>query len=501
MHRKDIKRTIQMQLKRKFPDWKRMTKKEKKEMTSQVMQEAVENHNFDETPTASMEQLTGIEGQMPTKNIIPVDKMGKFIEDYNSGFLFKPTMDKKTASEITDPELRYVDQLIDNGIINSLLANKGYSPQMRDIFPYQLFRMELLKVLKYPEISYRKYCTEEYFGMDRKQNRRFVGLPLNTKEMIDHTELCHFRGNMSFTQSTNILVYFLHHFYSSGCLENQVLHAIDSTELPMEFNYPICTIEVKGKKIRIYSDIDCDCGKRRNKRNLSQYFIGYRMHTLTVINPSTGHSFPLVSLISAGNHHDKLFVKPLIKLAQAMGIKVELLTADEAYHDGDGSIYKETGTYVVAPPSKKVKLPDNVLEFPLRVTCNQYCETPMVNLGCSDKGHEYSCDSQLGECAYESCCPKSRIVPFDSGFFQPIVASSPMAEKAIKIRKNCERPFNLMKKREGLEQTRVRSQQGVVVRSTITTIATLLIEMMGTRKKQKKKDKKDNQMDLFKKTG
>ena len=74
-----------------------------------------------------------------------------------------------------------------------------------------------------------------------------------------------------------------------------------------------------------------------------------------------------------------------------------------------------------------------------------------------------------------------------------------MAEKAIEIRKNCERPFNLMKKREGLEQTRVRSQQGVVVRSTVTTIATLLIEMMGTRKKQKRK--KDDQMDLFKKTG
>jgi hypothetical protein len=115
-----------------------------------------------------------------------------------------------------------------------------------------------------------------------------------------------------------------------------------------------------------------------------------------------------------------LFAKPLIKLAKAMGINVELLTADEAYYDGDGSIYKETGVHVI---------------------------------------------------------------------------------KAIATRKNCERPFNFMKKREGLEQTRVRSQQGVVVRFTITTIATLLIDMMGTRKKQKKKNKKDNQMDLFKKAG
>jgi hypothetical protein len=37
-----------------------------------------------------------------------------------------------------------------------------------------------------------------------------------------------------------------------------------------------------------------------------------------------------------------------------------------------------------------------------------------------------------------------------------------------------------------LEQTRVRSQQGVIVRSTLTTIVTLLLEMAGTRHKPKK---------------
>jgi len=62
------------------------------------------------------------------------------------------------------------------------------------------------------------------------------------------------------------------------------------------------------------------------------------------------------------------------------------------------------------------------------------------------------------------------------------------SQEAIDIRKNCERSFNLMKRREGHEQTRVRSQHGVVVRSTLTTIVTLLIEMAGTRHKPKKKN-------------
>jgi len=56
-----------------------------------------------------------------------------------------------------------------------------------------------------------------------------------------------------------------------------------------------------------------------------------------------------------------------------------------------------------------------------------------------------------------------------------------------------------MKKREGLEQTRVRSQSGVVFRSTITTIATLLIEMAGLRRKPRKKN--TEQMELFAATG
>jgi hypothetical protein len=56
-------------------------------------------------------------------------------------------------------------------MINRLLAHAGYRPSMQEIFPSSLFRAELLKVIKYPEISYRIFCTEEYLGLDRKQNR------------------------------------------------------------------------------------------------------------------------------------------------------------------------------------------------------------------------------------------------------------------------------------------------------------------------------------------
>ena len=61
-----------------------------------------------------------------------------------------------------------------------------------------------------------------------------------------------------------------------------------------------------------------------------------------------------------------------------------------------------------------------------------------------------------------------------------------LAKKTIELRKNCERPFNLLKKREGLENARVRSQHALTARCAFAMIATLLIEMAGTRKKKKK---------------
>jgi hypothetical protein len=61
---------------------------------------------------------------------------------------------RKPWKEIYNKELQFIDKLLDDRILNSLLSYDGYSPQMRDIFPCQLFRAELMKALKNPEISY-----------------------------------------------------------------------------------------------------------------------------------------------------------------------------------------------------------------------------------------------------------------------------------------------------------------------------------------------------------
>ena len=484
MHHKNIRLIIRKQLKRQYPNWKRLNKKTKKEIARKVLAEVTAEYDFNQDIQASPEELLGIEQQIPTEGIIKLDEMAQFIDMVNSSRVIKFNSYNRSPIYITDEELRFVDELLDDGIINRLLAYDGYSPVMREIFPSNLFRAELLKAIKYPEISYRKFCSEEYLGLGRKQNRVFVGLSLSKKTMIDHTRLSRFRSSLSFVQQINLLVYTLHYFYKSGLLGDCVVHGIDSTELANDCKVPLASLDINGKKIRIYNDIDCDCGARRNKRDKSVFVIGYRLHSLTVIDAKTGHSFPLVSLLAPANHHDSHFLPFLVKLAQAMGIDIKLVTADEAYHDKDGSLLREAGVLVTTPPQAKVLVPENVDRESGAVFLDGTCTIPMQHVACEAQTHEYKCGAATGECHRSSICTQCRFIQVDRGFFQQIPYGTKSIQQAHKIRKNCERPFNLLKNQTGLETIRVRSQYATMARCTLSSIAVLLIKMAGTRRKK-----------------
>ncbi len=495
MHHKNIKLIVKRQLKKDHPDWRSLTKKEKKVLAKQVTEAVTLDYDFKQDVDAPVEELIGIDDQVICDDIMTLDEMNAIIDDFYKKSMIDVGKIKKYRVNLKDPQLKFIDNLLDNHIINRLLSYPGFTSSMRTFMPSDFLRAELLKAIKYPEISYRKYCTGEYLGLDRKENREFIGLPLHKKEMIDHTQLSKFRNSVTFAQNVNLLVYILSGFFRSGILSGHILHGVDSTELFNDTARPLFTTTIKNKKIRVYQDLDCDCGTRRNKRNKNKYFIGYRMHTLTVIDAQTGHSFPLVSLISPGNHHDSHFLKPLTQLAQAMGIEIKLITADEAYHDKDQSLYEETGVTLITPPSANTQLPENVDPETYSVTLDDMCETPMRHLGCTTGGHEYKCNAAAGECPRSDSCHQSRIVPFDNGIFQRIIVNgNELAEQAIDIRKNVERPFNLLKHREGLEEIRVRSQHALISKCSITTMATLLLEM-ESRLNDRTKD--NPQMKIF----
>ena len=164
MHIKNIRKTINKQLKSKHPHWKSMTRKDKNQLAREVVDEVVKNYDYSQSLDLPVEALAGIDNQTPSGGIRSLSEMAEFIDNFHSDNLFGFDKKRKPYPEIIDPELKFIDELFDDQVINTLLAPDSHSAPHRDIHPYRLFRMELLKILKYPEISYRKFCTDEYFG-------------------------------------------------------------------------------------------------------------------------------------------------------------------------------------------------------------------------------------------------------------------------------------------------------------------------------------------------
>lgn len=166
-----------------------------------------------------------------------------------------------------------------------------------------------------------------------------------------------------------------------------------------------------------------------------------------------------------------------------MGVDLKLITADEAYHDKNGSLMADTGVIVTTPPSDKVSAPKHTDTETGSVFCHAQCDFPMIHVGVENQSHEYKCNAAAGECMFSGTCPQYRFLQVDGGFFQRIPHHSDLIQRAHGIRKNCERPFNLLKNQTGLETVRVRSQYATMARCTLSSIAVLLIKMAGKRKK------------------
>ena len=77
MHCKDIKLIARKQLKKQFPNWKRLSKNMKKEIAQKVLDEVVAEYDFKQEIKSPVEELLAIETQRPTKGILSLDDMAR----------------------------------------------------------------------------------------------------------------------------------------------------------------------------------------------------------------------------------------------------------------------------------------------------------------------------------------------------------------------------------------------------------------------------------------
>jgi hypothetical protein len=488
MQTKDIKRLVTKQLKKEFPNWRRLPKKRKKELAAQVLKEVASGYPSDGWESVPISELTGTAAEL--KGIIPLSEMGVFVENKTRGIIDISKV--QTPKHLQgDEELSVINALLDDRVLNGILSYAGYTPTKRTMFPSQCFRAEVLKSLWHPSLSYRKYCNL-ISDLSSKVERSFIHLPLHKKVKIDHSYLSQFRSGLTFSQMVNLSIYVIYLMVRSGQIRYPFsICGVDSTELPAYCNpKPLATLEVGGKKVRIYSDLDADCGKRRKKRDKSEYFVGYRLHTIVAIDPETHQTYPLISLTAPANHHDNLFLPQLMALSRAMGIDIKVITADEAYADVEQneSLQREYGVKVITTPDGHVGIPDDVDEDSAAVYMNGSCEIPMRYMGRTETGHEYKCSDEEHECPLSYTCSQYREIPLDARLFGQIPDQVDGVGDVRNIRKHAERPFNLMKNREGLVYLKLASQQGVMAAATFAQITTLLLEIVGTRRTKKKEE-------------
>jgi hypothetical protein len=479
---KAIRILVTRRLSAEHPHFNRLKRKEKRRIAADACEAAKQAMKTGEmaVPKLTAEELLGL-GKRP-EGIMNLDEMGRFIENHERTMLRFPSKTRK--QHIKKTLLQIMDELLDDSLLDRLLAPSGMTPSMREWMPSRLLRIELLRTGLFPEWSVRKFCG--YLGeLEHKEERAFCNLPLHRKEMCDHSTLSTFRASLTFEMRVNLMVYMAHHFLASGRLGDRVLHTMDSTDVAEPVNTcPLAKIEMPdGSFIRFYADLSCDCGSRRNKRDKSKMFVGYRIHTLCVADVESGIAFPLLSLTVAANHHDSQVLEPLLALARAVGVELKMLTADEAYADAEKQIAlrEEHGLLVVTPSKSKATVPGNVDAETGNVFIDGACETPMRWDGYDkeDGGHVFVCQDDA--CPRAALCAKERIIPMDTGLFGPIPRCVPEACEAVGIRKIAERPFNLLKHMDGLEPCRMKTHATVSAQAVFSQMTGLFKVMAGLR--------------------
>jgi hypothetical protein len=489
---KALKKLVIKQIKKMYPNFKQHTKKAKKEIIKSIWKQVYNNYDFNTEPDLSKQQLLNIE-PLP-QDIITIDQMKKLMAQQQTKII--PLLPNASIKYIQDAELKDIYDIVDWNLINRLLADQHYTPGKRELQPIQFFKAELLKNLKYAELSYRKYTTNEINNPERKEYRAFIGL--KSDQSISHSQLSQFRSAVTFTKLVNVMVYFICLFLENKPLSPATFYAMDSTEIAAKTSpYPLFKMKLGDQWIRVYQDIDADVGTRRPKRDKSTFVVGYRLHTLTVIDAKTEIAYPLLSILAPANHHDSNFLELLVAFGKNIGLNLNIVTTDQAYGDRDELEYldKKHNVTILNAPKELTQLPKHVDVKTYAVRKNVSCGVDMVYAGCDQQyGHEFHCQAQAGDCPFEGSCNKFRYIPVDSGAFGKIPYFLDGAQKIVAMRKVAERPFNLIKHRDGLEPLRTKGIHNSTVVATMANIATLLIEIAGHRKKVKTNKEPDKNL-------
>ena len=233
INKKELRIYVTQQLEARFPYFNCLKRKDKRAVVGKVSKAAKNAFEAGELsiPALSSSERIGL-GPLP-QSVMSLPEMKQFVEEHERNcFSFYRASAK---IHLKEPLLQCMDEMLNDSLLDRILAPSGMTPSKREWMPSQLLRIELLRTALFPEWSVRKYC-QYMTDLSRKQERCFCKLPLHRYEMCDHSTLSTFRSSLTFEMRVNLMVYLMHLFFESGHLSEQLVHMVDSTDVATKVN-------------------------------------------------------------------------------------------------------------------------------------------------------------------------------------------------------------------------------------------------------------------------
>ena len=121
MQAKNIKAIRRKQTKRGYPNWNRLSKQRKRAIAKEVLTEVVKGYDLNQEIKNPLYELLGIEEQSSISGIMTLDEMARFIDASNNNMLIKLDTYKHRRVYIKDEELKFIDDLLDDHLIYSII--------------------------------------------------------------------------------------------------------------------------------------------------------------------------------------------------------------------------------------------------------------------------------------------------------------------------------------------------------------------------------------------